>query len=102
MHIFEDGAIFPSLQSMWEGGRRTKKLNNIITEADFFFEEQKVAVFCDSVEFHTTEKAVAKDAAIDEKLSAIGIRSIRISGSDIVKSPINCAQRIASIVSGNA
>ena len=59
--ILPDGSTFPSLQSMWEGGRRKKKLANIITEADFFFEDKKIAVFCDSVAHHTSDAAMAKD-----------------------------------------
>lgn len=102
MYIFNDGTTFPSLQSMWEGGRRTKRLAKTITEADFFFDEQMVAIFCDSVAHHSSEEAIEKDAAIDENLNNIGIRSIRISGPDIVQSPINCAQRIAEIVGAKA
>ena len=95
--ILPDGSTFPSLQSMWEGGRRTRKLNNIITEADFFFEE-KIAVFCDSMAHHTSDAAMAKDSAIDQKLADIGIRSIRISGPDIMKSPIECARKVRELV----
>lgn len=102
MHIFKDGTIFPSLQAMWESGRRTKTLSKTITEADFFFEEQMVAVFCDSVAFHSSPEAIAKDKTIDDSLNAIGIRSIRISGPDIVQSPISCARRIADMVNPNS
>jgi hypothetical protein len=94
MLIYPDGSTFPSLQSMWEGGMRTKKLAKIITEADFFFEDEKVAVFCDSVAHHTSEAEIAKDAAIDEKLKAIGIRSFRVYGKDIAESPVSCAARL--------
>lgn len=101
MHIFKDGSTFPSLHSMWEDGVRTKNLARRITEADFFFEEQKVAVFCDSVAHHSTPEAIAKDKAIDASLNAIGIRSIRISGPDIVQSPMACAHKVAEIVKGS-
>ncbi|EZI27321.1 MULTISPECIES: hypothetical protein [Pseudomonas] len=94
MYIFPDGSTFPSLQSMWEGGVRTGKQHTNITEADFFFESEKVAVFCDSLAHHTSEAAIAKDAAIDEKLQAIGIRSFRVSGKDIAESPVSCATRL--------
>lgn len=96
--ILPDGSTFPSLQSMWEGGQRTKKLANIITEADFFFEDKKIAVFCDSVAHHTSDAAIAKDLVIDKKLAEIGIRSIRISGPDIMKSPIECARKVRELV----
>ncbi|MBS0972285.1 hypothetical protein [Serratia rubidaea] len=100
MHIFKDGTAFPSLHSMWEEGVRTKNLANTITEADFFFEKHRVAVFCDSLAHHSSQEAIAKDKAIDASLNDIGIRSIRISGPDIVKSPISCAKRVAEIVNG--
>lgn len=101
MHIFKDGTTFPSLQSMWEKGRRTRALSKTVTEADFFFEDKKVAVFCDSVAHHTSKESIEKDAAIDERLREIGIKSIRISGSDIAHSPMRCAQKIADIVIEN-
>jgi hypothetical protein len=94
MLIYPDGSIFPSLQSMWEGGVRTKKLAKIITEADFFFEKEKVAVFCDSKAHHTSATEVAKDLAIDKKLEAVGIRSFRLAGTDIADSPVRCAAKL--------
>lgn len=98
MNIFKDGTTFPSLQSMWENGKRSKALSKMISEADFYFEEQKVAIFCDSVAHHSSDEAIAKDKAIDEKLEEIGIRSLRISGPDIVASPLNCAIRIRDFI----
>ncbi|ELA8263707.1 endonuclease domain-containing protein [Vibrio parahaemolyticus] len=97
-HILTDGTIFPTLQTMWEGGVRTKALSKTITEADFYFAEQRVAIFVDSVAHHSSEEAIAKDKAIDEKLEAIGIRSIRISGPDIMNSPIACAKHVFDII----
>lgn len=94
MLIYPDGSTFPSLQSMWEGGLRTKKLAKIITEADFFFEQEKVAVFCDSKAHHTTADQIKKDLAIDKKLEAIGIRSLRLAGTDIANSPATCAAKL--------
>jgi hypothetical protein len=98
MHIFSDGTTFPSLQSMWENGKRTKALSKTITEADFYFEDQNVAVFCDSVAYHSSPEAIAKDRAIDEKLEGIGIRSIRILGPDIMASPLECAKKIRDFI----
>lgn len=96
--IFPDGTTFPSLHSMWEGSLRTKKLAKIITEADFFFEDKKIAIFCDSMAHHTSNEAISKDSAIDQKLAEIGIRSIRISGSEIMRSPIECAEKVREFV----
>ncbi|HHO0937781.1 TPA: hypothetical protein ACRTTK_001774 [Aeromonas hydrophila] len=97
-HILPDGSIFPTLQSMWEGGVRTKALSNTITEVDFYFVEPRVAVFVDSVAHHSSEEAIAKDKSIDEKLNAIGVRSIRVSGPDIMKSPIECAKHVLEFI----
>lgn len=96
--IFRDGSTFPSIQFMWESGLRTKKMANVITEADFFFEDEKIAVFCDSVAFHSSGDAMAKDSAINQKLVELGIRYIRISGIDIMSSPIECARKIRVLV----
>lgn len=96
--ILKDGSTFPSLQSMWEGGLRTKNMGRLVTEADFFFEDKKLAVFCDSLAHHTSDEAKAKDAAIDEKLANLNIRSIRISGADIMRSPTECAKKIRELV----
>lgn len=98
MHIFSDGTVFPSLQSMWEDGKRTKSLAKTITEADFYFEDENIAVFCDSVEHHSLPEAIEKDNAIDERLEKLGIRSIRLSGPDIVASPLECAKRVQDVV----
>lgn len=99
MHIYPDGSIFPSLQSMWEGGVRTGKLAQTITEADFFFEEESVAVFCDSKAHHTSAAQVAKDKTIDEKLAAVGIRSFRVAGTEIADSPFRCAALLREFLS---
>lgn len=98
MHIFSDGTTFPSLQSMWEDGKRTKSLAKTITEADFYFDNKNVAVFCDSVAHHSSPEAIEKDHSIDEKLKKLGIRSIRISGPDIMASPLECAKRVRDFV----
>lgn len=98
MLIYHDGSVFPSLQSMWEGGVRTSKLSKIITEADFFFENEKIAIFCDSVAHHTSPEDRAKDSAIDAKLEKIGIRSFRVSGKDIAESPVSSAAKIKELM----
>ncbi len=96
--IFSDGSTFPLMHNMWEGGKRTKSFSRKITEVDFYFEKQKVAVFCDSLAHHSSKEDIAKDIAIDQKLEKAGIRSLRISGPDIMKSPIECARRVLEYV----
>jgi very-short-patch-repair endonuclease len=56
--------------------------DGLVTEADLFFPDERVAVFSDGGH-HARAKQKGKDAAITEKLAALGIRSIRIPGDEI-------------------
>jgi hypothetical protein len=91
--ICEDGFTVPGFHKLWENSKSRRRLKTI-TDADYYFPEQKLAVFCDSVTHHSSPKAIEKDKAIDEKLHKIGITSMRICGRDIAASPIGCANRI--------
>ncbi len=96
--ICEDGFTVPGFHKLWENVKSRRRLKTI-TDADFYFPEKKLAIFCDSVAYHSSLKAIAKDKAIDEKLNKIGIASMRICGRDIVESPIDCAKLILSKLS---
>lgn len=91
--ICQDGFTVPTFHKLWENQKARRKLKTI-TEADFYFADQKLAVFCDSVAHHSSPEAIKKDAAIDEKLNNIGIHSLRICGRDIAKSPLDCAKKV--------
>lgn len=91
--ICEDGFTVPSFHKVWENHKSRKRLK-IITEADFYFPEKKLAIFCDSVAHHSSLDAKIKDHAIDEKLNKIGIRSLRICGRDIAQSPMASARLV--------
>jgi very-short-patch-repair endonuclease len=56
----------------------------LITEADLYFPDKKVAIFCDSTRHHRSKKVRQKDERISNVLNEIGIRSIRVQGSHIV------------------
>jgi hypothetical protein len=81
MLIMEDGAIFPSLYHLWQDVE-FRHSDGLITEADLYFPVKRVAVFCDGTH-HSRGKQKAKDAAINAKLEAVGIRAVRIPGSEI-------------------
>ncbi|WP_050421667.1 hypothetical protein [Bradyrhizobium tropiciagri] len=81
MLIMSDGATFPSWYHLWNDVE-FRHTDGLVTEADLFFEKERVAVFCDGG-FHSRPKQKAKDAAIVEKLAALGIRSVRIPGDEI-------------------
>ena len=56
--------------------------DGLVTEADLYFPAQRVAIFCDGAH-HSRGKQKAKDAAINAKLEAVGIRPVRIPSSEI-------------------
>ncbi|UAL43692.1 hypothetical protein K8B83_02025 [Shewanella inventionis] len=99
--ICEDGFTVPGFHKLWENAKSRRRLKTI-TDADYYFSDKKLAVFCDSIAYHSSVEAVAKDKAIDIKLNKIGITSMRICGRDIATSPIECANRIRDKLTGMA
>jgi len=81
--FFETGDVFPSFYEMIEEQNLTKE-TTLITEADLYFPDKKVAIFCDSTRHHRSKKARHKDDKISSALNEIGIRSIRVQGANIV------------------
>lgn len=81
MLIMDDGAAFPSLYHLWQD-IEFRHSDGLVTEADMYFPDEHVAVFCDG-SHHSRGKQKAKDAAINEKLAWLGIRAVRISGDQI-------------------
>jgi very-short-patch-repair endonuclease len=77
----DDGATFPSLYHLWSDVE-FRHSDGLVTEADLFFPDERIAVFCDGGH-HARAKQKGKDAAITEKLAALDIRSIRIPGDEI-------------------
>jgi hypothetical protein len=79
--IMQDGATFPSWYHLWQD-IEFRHSDGLVTEADLYFPNQRVAVFCDGAH-HSRGKQKAKDAAINAKLEAVGIRTVRIPSSEI-------------------
>lgn len=81
--IFNNGECLPSYYHLWEEPEISLD-ENLLSSVDFYLEDQRVAIFCDSVKHHRSGKAKRKDAAIDKKLLDIGIRPLRFSGKRIM------------------
>jgi hypothetical protein len=79
--IMQDGATFPSWYHLWSD-IKFRHSDGLVTEADLYFASKRVAVFCDGGH-HSRAKQKAKDAAINAKLEAAGIRSVRIPSTEI-------------------
>ncbi|OMH30218.1 endonuclease domain-containing protein [Motiliproteus sp. MSK22-1] len=91
--LFEDGSSHPTLHQMITANSKECEIRQI-TDADFYFPEKKLAVFCDSNAHHRSKKAKDKDTRIDGELKDLGIDSLRIMGTDIVNDPYRCVDSI--------
>lgn len=96
MLIMSDGTTFPSWYHLWNDVE-FRHTDGLVTEADLFFPEERVAIFCDGG-FHLRPKQKAKDAAITEKLTALGIRSVRILGDEIRKDLPKAVARVKEVL----
>lgn len=91
--LFEDGSTHPTLHQMISANSKECNIRQI-TDADFYFSENKLAIFCDSNAHHRSKKAKEKDARIDGELKELGIRSLRIMGAEIIEEPYVCVDKI--------
>jgi len=90
--VYKDGTMMPSLYHVYEE-EKVLPSPELVTEIDFYFPEENLAVFCDS-SFHRGIKKKNKDDRIDEKLQQIGIQSYRVSGTDIMQDPFRVMEEI--------
>ncbi|MBW4630522.1 MAG: endonuclease domain-containing protein [Iphinoe sp. HA4291-MV1] len=91
--IFRDGSVYANFYDM-VSAFNVKEEHHLITAADLYFEQEKLAVFCDSKQYHSSDEAKRKDKNISDKLTTLGITSLRISGSDIVHDLLKCVAQI--------
>ena len=96
MLIMDDGATFPSLYHLWNDVE-FRHSDGLVTEADLFFPDERVAVFCDGGH-HARAKQKAKHAVITEKLTALGIRFVRIPGDEIRTDLPNAIARVKDLL----
>ena len=93
----DDGGVHPSLYHLWKDVE-FRHAPGIVTEADFFFPGERVAVFCDSGSYHRGPKARAKDEAIDARLQSFGVTSVRVSGRTIVHDLAAAADAVCALL----
>lgn len=75
--IYPNGGFFPSLYDVYADVEFRRGMN-ILSEVDFFFPDQRLAVFCDGAT-HLRAKQIVKDGRIIEQLAGLGIKSVRLS-----------------------
>lgn len=96
--IFRDGSVYANFYDM-VSSFNVKKEHHLITASDLYFEREKLAVFCDSEQYHSTDEAKRKDAKISERLATLGINSLRIRGADIAQDLPKCISQIEDCLS---
>lgn len=80
--IYTDGTWHPALYHAW-GTFGDDEDVDLISEVDFFFPDQKIAVFCDGAT-HSRAKIKARDKRIDAALAELGIISLRLTSKRIL------------------
>nr|WP_320022339.1 hypothetical protein [uncultured Draconibacterium sp.] len=91
--IFKNGHVYDNFFEMIKS-KVFIPGNELITEADLYFPKEKLAIFCDSTQFHRGKKNENKDDKINSELKNIGIKTLRLSGKDIVENLDDCVKRI--------
>lgn len=89
MCIYKNGDIFPNYYRMQESEIWIGQ-DQLITAADFYFPDKKLAIFCDGKDFHDVEK----DKIINQKLYDIGITPLRFTGKQINENLISVLDEI--------
>jgi hypothetical protein len=91
--IFKNGYIFDNFFEMIKNNIFIKG-DELITEVDLYFPDAKLAIFCDSTRFHRGTKNQDKDSIIDLELSRLEIKSLRLSGKEIIENLSKCVEII--------
>jgi hypothetical protein len=98
MLVYEDGTLMPSLYHVYEDETEIED-NRLLTEIDFFFPEDRFAVFCDS-KYHRGRRNRAKDAEIDKRLQQMRITTCRVEAKAIMSDPFAVVQTVVDRRSG--
>jgi len=81
--VYNDGSSFPCFHDMFLDDSFSND-HTLITEADFYFPDSHLLVFCDSTTHHRSKKAKQKDVLITKSLNELGFNTVRIPGPLIV------------------
>ena len=91
--IFNNGQVYDNYYQMIED-KIFIKGDGLVTEADFYLPDKKIAIFCDSVKYHRNKSDKEKDKKISDKLKELGIKSVRLNGKDIVNNLEKCVNKV--------
>ena len=92
--IFDDGSWHASLYHSWQAFSPDDE-SGFVSEVDFFFPDQRIALFCDGATHHR-QRIRERDAEIDCKLAGLGISSVRLDSKDILQDVVSAVAIFAS------
>jgi hypothetical protein len=95
--VFNDGSIYDNFYQMLHNNT-FRKGTEIITEADIYFPNERLAIFCDSNKHHRGKKNKEKDSRIDEQLNHFGIRTLRLKGKEIIENLSKCVDNVVRLL----
>ncbi|HWR96936.1 MAG TPA: helicase-related protein [Candidatus Methanoperedens sp.] len=72
----------------------------LLTVADFAYEQEKIAIYCDGFAFHSSKEKLASDADKRNKLQAKGWSVLTFWGHTILKYPERCEEQIWNLFAG--
>jgi very-short-patch-repair endonuclease len=72
----------------------------LITVADFAYDEHRLAIYCDGFAYHGQPEKLISDAQKRNKLQAAGWRVLTFWGRSILQYPEQCADQIRSCLLG--
>jgi hypothetical protein len=65
-----------------------------VAKPDFYYRRAKLAIFCDSDQFHSSPEARARDNGVTSALQHRGIRVLRFTGAQISRAPVAVGRTI--------
>ena len=99
--IYKSGQCYQSLYDVYKDVE-FRHGAEMLTEADLFFPDERVAVFCDGSKHHRREKDRKKDEQIDATLRGFEITPVRISGRDIREDLKSAGDKVQKALIGTA
>lgn len=80
--MLRDGATFPTLYELMSDPDFSAN-PDIVTSTDFYFREQRLAVFYDSTRHHRSKAQQERDTRVTSELEKMGIRVIRLGAKEV-------------------
>ena len=74
--------------------REFRSGDRLVTIADFAYEDEKIAIYCDGFAFHSDKDTLALDAQKRNELQAQGWAVLTFWGKTILKFPDRCEEQI--------